>query len=222
MNHQTTRKKMKIKIPVWPLLLLLPAALPVFTSCSSTSSSSTPGPLMKVNATNVPNAYNVVSGDGNQFVFSSITVTDTVVSVDVPQRRVGLKNADGRITSYKAGPEITRFNEIKVGDRVKATVVEETAMVLKPAGTPESLGGDAVTVKNPKDEMPGGRNVDTLSFTAKITAINAWLNQVTLQLANGQTRTVGVPASVNLANVNVGDLVAVHITETTTLLLEKP
>ena len=95
-------------------------------------------------------------------------------------------------------------------------------MVLKPAGTPESLGGGTVTVKNSKDEMPGGRNVDILSFTARITAINAWLNQVTLQLANGQTRTVGVPASVNLANVNVGDMVAVHITETTTLLLERP
>ena len=52
--------------------------------------------------------------------------------------------------------------------------------------------------------------------------INAWANQVTLQLANGQTKTVKAPENVNLANVNVGDMVAVRITEATTLLLEKP
>ena len=202
--------------------MLLPMALLTLTSCSSTSSSPASVPLTQVNATNVPNAYDVVSGGGSVFVLNSITVTDTVVSVDAAQRRIELKNEDGRIFSYKAGPEITRFNQIQAGDQVKATVVEETAMSLKPAGSPESLGGGSVAVKVPNGTMPGVRNVDTLSFTAKVMAINAWANQVTLQLANGQTKTVRAPESVNLANVNVGDMVSVRITEATTLLLEKP
>ena len=70
--------------------------------------------------------------------------------------------------------------------------------------------------------MPGVKNIDTLSFTAKVMAINTWQNQVILQLANGQTKTVRAPESVNLANLNVGDMVAVRVTEATTLLLEKP
>jgi hypothetical protein len=212
---------MKIKNPAWPLMLL-PMALLTLTSCSSTSSSPASEPLTKVNATNVPTAYDVVSGGGSVFVLNSITVTDTVVSVDATQRRIELKNEEGRIFSYKAGPEVTSFNHIQAGDQVKATVVEETAMSLKPAGSPESLGGGSVAVKVPNGTMPGVRNVDSLSFTAKVMAINAWANQVTLQLANGQTKTVRAPENVNLANVNVGDMVAVRITEATTLLLEKP
>jgi hypothetical protein len=212
----------KNKILNWAVMLLLPMALLAFSSCSSTSGSSASVPLTKANATNVPAAYDIVTGGGSEFILSSITVTDTVVSVDAPQRRLGLKNEDGRITSYKVSPEAASFNQIQVGDQVKATVLEETAMFLKPAGSMESLGGGAVTVKVPNGTMPGVKNVDTLNFTAKVMAINAWLNQVTPQLANGQTETVRAPESVNLANVNVGDMVAVRITEATTLLLEKP
>jgi hypothetical protein len=81
-------------------MLLLPMALLTFTSCSSTSSSPASGPLTKVNATNVPSAYDVVSGGGNMFVLNSITVTNTVVSVDAapcasPRRpRSSSKNHD--------------------------------------------------------------------------------------------------------------------------------
>ena len=126
----------------WAAMILLPATLLTFTSCSSTSSPST-----KVIAPNNSTAYNIDAGGGSDVILTSFIVTNTVVSVDVSQRRIGLKNADGRITTYKAGPEVTSFNQIRVGDQVKATVVEEMAMSLKPSGSLESLGGGVVAVK---------------------------------------------------------------------------
>lgn len=62
----------------------------------------------------------------------------------------------------------------------------------------------------------------TLVFTAKVKAINAWNYTVTLQLADGRTRTIHVSEAVNLADVNVGDNVSVRATEAAVLVLEKP
>jgi hypothetical protein len=61
-----------------------------------------------------------------------------------------------------------------------------------------------------------------LSFTGKVLAIDLIGHQATLQLADGQTRTVRVRKAVNLADFNPGDTVSVRITETTTILVETP
>jgi hypothetical protein len=205
---------MKNKFVNWFSLVLMLSAALVLDSCSSSPPATSPV------AGNV--SYDIAAGFGGQVMVDTTTVTDTVVSVDAYVRTIGLKLPDGRVTAYNAGPEVANFNQIKVGDRVKATMVDERSIFLKPPGTPESLGGGVVVARVPDGTIPGLRNIDTLDFTAKVTAINYWLHQVTIQLANGQTKTVTVRENVNLADVNIGDMVAVRITEATTLQLEKP
>jgi hypothetical protein len=67
----------------------------------------------------------------------------------------------------------------------------------------------------------GPKPVNTVRLTAKILAFNYDQEQITLQLADGTTRTVTVRAGVNLGNYNVGDTVSVFITEAMTIALEK-
>jgi hypothetical protein len=167
-------------------------------------------------------AYETQPGFGGQTIVNTVTRVDTVVSIDTAHRTLELKHPDGRVTAYHCGPEIVNFNQIKVGDRVKATVLEEMAVFLKPGNATESLSNSAVVVRAPAGSVAGYKNVDTLNFTAKIMALNIWQGTVTLQLANGQNRTIHVSEAVNLADFNVGDDVSVQSIDSTSIAVEKP
>ena len=130
-------------------MALLPALLLAFTSCSSTPSSS------KSNQPTNPAAYADQGSFAGQVVTDSITRTDTVVSIDAALRTIELKHADGKITSYKCGPEVRNFDQIKVGDQVRATVVDEMALFLKPASSMQSISATNMIVGARLGARPG-------------------------------------------------------------------
>ncbi len=197
-------------------MLLLPAVLAVLTSCSSTPSSS------NSNVSTTPAAYADQGSFAGQVVTDSITRTDTVVSIDVAGRIIELKHADGKITGYKCGPQVANFDQVKVGDQVRATVVDEMALFLKPASSMQSLTRTATVAGARLGAKRGVVSLDTLDFTAKVLAIDPWQHQVTLQTVDGRTRPVRVGEFVNLADFNVGDEVVVRLTQALAILIEKP
>lgn len=196
---------------------LLPAGLLLVTSCSSQPPS--PGAARTVTGNPYPNAG---SGYGGQIVVATTTRLDTVVAVDAASRRVELRHPDGRVATYKAGPQVVNFNQIKPGDRVEAKVAEEMALFLAPANSPESTSTNVVVTRAAYGPMPQGQIVETRTYTAKILAINPALDQVTLQLANGQNKTINAPETVNLADFNPGDEVSARITEAALISVQKP
>jgi len=48
----------------------------------------------------------------------TVTVKATIDSIDHDTRMVTLKDKDGKVTQIYAGPEVRRFDELKVGDVV--------------------------------------------------------------------------------------------------------
>jgi hypothetical protein len=197
---------------------LMPAALLAFTSCSSTPATG------KVNEPANPAAYANATDFGGEIVTDSVSTTATVVSVDHAKRLVVLKRADGSQVTYKAAPGALGFDDIKAGDDVKVSVAEELAVFLGKNSVPASAGTNSARLRV---RLPGGTQavateVATLAFTAKVMAINTWNYTVTLQLADGLTKTIHVREAINLADVNVGDNVSVRATEAAVLLLEKP
>ncbi|MFZ0826615.1 MAG: hypothetical protein WAO02_04255 [Verrucomicrobiia bacterium] len=206
------------KIPRGAAMLLLSAALLALTACSSTPSPSKSNSNQPTN----PATYADQGNFEGQVVVNTVIQTNTVVSIDAAQRRIELKHADGKITSYKCGPQVANFDQIKVGDQVKATVVDEVALFIKPASQMQSITATAVAVGARLGAKPGVVSLDTLNFTAKVLSINPWLHQVTLQTADGQTKPVQVGEFVNLADFNVGDQVVVRLTQALAVLVEKP
>src|SRR4051812_23965813 len=63
---------------------------------------------------------------------NEITVVSTVTAVDPAQRTVTLRNPAGETHVYKCGPDVRNFDQLRVGDRVNATVVEEMAVFVRP------------------------------------------------------------------------------------------
>jgi hypothetical protein len=206
----------KIKIQKWTATGLLLAVLSGFISCSSTPSPS------KSNQPTNPAAYADQGNFEGQVVVNTITQTNTVVSIDATNRTVELKHADGKITRYKCGPQVANFDQIKVGDQVRATVVDEVALFIKPASQTQNITATAATVGARLGAKPGVVSLDTLDLTAKVLSINPWLHQVTLLTADGRTKPVQVGEFVNLADFNVGDQVVVRLTQALAVLVEKP
>ena len=69
----------------------------------------------------------------------------TVESIDTTNRTLLLKRADGDTATFKAGPEIRRFNELKAGDQIMSTVTDNcTIFVVKGKMTPSAAAQQAV------------------------------------------------------------------------------
>ena len=210
--NQPRSRNTKIRTLATPALLSAVA----FTLSACSSAPPPSGPITS------GAAYETQPGFGGQTIVNTVTRIDTVVAVNSANRTLELKHPDGKITVYHCGPEIVNFDQIKIGDRVKATVVEEMAVSLKPGTAQESLNQSAVVVRAPNGALPGYKNVETLNFTAKIIAIDAFGGTVTLQLANGRNRTLHCSDAINLADFNVGDDVAVKSVDSTSIAVEKP
>ncbi len=207
---------MKNKMVKLAMTLVIPAMLPVaMTSCSSTPKSETTAADSSTSASGPEIARGGV-------VVDALTGTATVQSVNAADRTVVLAHADGSTTTYECGPDVRNFDQIKVGDQVTATLAESVAIGLIKGGVPPAAGTATAIVRSPQGAKPGGRIVDTVGFTAKVLYVDYSAREVTLQMVDGQKKTVKVGPDVNLGYVNPGDDVGVKITRAFAISVQSP
>src|SRR5689334_22944593 len=101
------------------LLSLVTAAALVCTSCSSDSSGK--GGTGATASRQVSSQHGVPGGE----VVDTYKITAKVTDVDHEKRHYTLQTPDGKKTQYKAGPDVVNFDQVRVGDLVKATVTEQ-------------------------------------------------------------------------------------------------
>jgi hypothetical protein len=191
-----------------------------FTLALAACSSKPPHPTAPLPTTSGA-AYETTPGFGGQVTVEAVTLTNTVVSIDKPNRRITLKHEDGTIGVYKVGPQAGAFDLLQPGDQVVVKAVDEIAIFTKPAGSPLVASASTLSARATQGSDTVGTTVNTISFTAKVTAMDYVLDVITLQLPGGQLRTVHVSEYVNLADFNIGDDVAVQITEATAIAIDK-
>jgi len=202
---------MNTKITKLAAVILLPAALLTFSSCSSTPKQ--PDETM----TSLP------EGVHGGVILDAVTAKAKVQSVNAVDRTVVLAHPDGTTTTYECGSEVRNFDQIKVGDEVTATVAESVAIgLIKGGGMPSGAGTSSAIVRAPLGAKPGGKMVDTVGFIARVKSVDVPGRQVTLQLADGSSETVKVGPDINLANVNPGDDVGVRLTRAFAIQVTSP
>ena len=162
------------------------------------------------------------TGEPGAVAVMAVTATATVQSVDSAKRTVTLKMPNGKVKTLKAGKEVKNFDQIKAGDKVKMTYVEELAVALSKAGAPPSAEETTEVMLAPKGAKPGVIAADTIEMTAKVTAVDSKKRTVTLMGPEGKTKTLKVPKTVNLKQVKKGDDVTVRYTEALAIMVEKP
>ena len=151
------------------------------------------------------------------------TETATVEAIDAGTRAITLKKPDGTFVTTVAGPEIKRFPEIKIGDKVNARYYENIVVRVKQAGESDVVSGAKGTTGS-EQVLPGGTKAKQVTITATITAIDPTPTAPTITFTgpSGWKYTSKVQDMEALAKVKVGDKVDIVWTEAMLVSLERP
>jgi hypothetical protein len=172
-------------------LALLPAALLIFTSCSSTSQ-----PPPPVGSANIAYTKGVPGG----VLVQTVKITATVTAIDQAERKLTLQASDAKKFTVQVGPAAVNLDQLRVGDRVAATVTQKVAVSLddKEAATAEGL-----------------------QITGKVIVIDSEKRTATLRFEDGTTETLQVRDDVDLSRHKVGEQIVFRVTEMTAISVEK-
>jgi hypothetical protein len=156
-----------------------------------------------------PNA-NVQPAGEPRLIQSGVTVEVVqdpapVTAIDASQHTITLKRTDGLARTYAVDPKVKNFDQVKAGDRVKATVVDELAVYLLANG-----------------RLPGGTTAETLGVNAKVLWVDPSYRLMTLQYPNGQSEKFKVSLGALLQQMAPGDDVVVKPRVVTSLHIENP
>ena len=142
-----------------------------------------------------------------------IEMTAEIVAIDKDARVVTLEDEDGEIEEIVCGPDVTRFDELKVGDKVTFRYYESLVSSIRkpgdPAPAPSAAAPTAVRGTGPK---PGGTISQQVNATVTLTAIDASVPSVTVKTDDGRTMSFKISDKKSLTGVKVGDKVDITYT----------
>jgi hypothetical protein len=146
----------------------------------------------------------------------SSKVTATIETIDTTNRILGLKTEDGHVETIVAGPEVKRFNDLKVGDTVTFQYTESVAYDLRKPGEASKAGvagaGGAVG-GGPK---PNASFYKTETATVTVEAVDPKVPSITVRAEDGSQLTHKVKEENRKAldGVKPGDKIDISYTET--------
>lgn len=215
-------------IPTWgSKILSICAALFIFTVC--TTNLPLQPPEAEANSTHTPQPSSEGSNTsvfqegvpGGVFV-NTKEATVQLVAIDYANRNMTLVGLDGKKVDIKAGPDVVNFDQLQEGDLLKFTLTEELVVYLDKEG--ESIPDESTRtmVLAPKDTRPGGVIADTTQVTATIMTMDSSGHTVTLQFADGSSKTFPVRDDIDLGRYTVGEKVVFLVTKMVAIKVEKP
>ena len=146
----------------------------------------------------------------------------TVTDIDASARKVSLLTEEGKKTTVKCPPEVVNFDQIHVGDKVRAVVTSELTVAMADASNPRMESASQTVALAPKGAKPGLFVTETQQYTAKITDINLKKHQATLRFPDGSDRTFNVRKDVDLTQRKVGEEVTFQVAMAMAIAIEKP
>jgi len=152
---------------------------------------------------------------------AAVTETAVIVAIDSTNRLITLKGEDGEIDTIYAGPDVQRFNELKVGDKVTFRYYESIVYAIqKPGATPPAPGAAAIVRgTGPK---PGATISEQMTAVVTIQKIDMTIPSVTIKTDDGSTSSFKVDDKKSLANLKAGDKVQITYTRALAISVEAP
>lgn len=196
--------------------LALMSAVPLLTSCSSCCGSAEKANVKKTETVavqeGVPGGIFIETYEGN----------GTITAIDQEKRTFTMVRPDGTEGTFKARPEMINFPQLRVGDKVKATLTDEMVVFVRKKDAAAVDGAASAVVLAPKGAKPGGIVADTVQVTAIVQAVDLEHHKATLKFPDGSTKTISVRPDVELSPASVGTEVVIRKTQALALSVEKP
>jgi len=222
---------MTITTPLARLLGALALSAVVLASSASCSSEkktenakSTPPAAQRAggNASTGTRTIDVTPGEAGGVVQETFTASATVQAVDPAHRRITLKGDGGNTATFTAPPEMRNFDQLRPGDRVKATVVSRLTVIVDEDQGPADDAYAATVARTPKGAKPGVLVAESYEIVGTIKLIDPVARRATIEFADGQTKTIPVRPDVDLTRYQPDDRVIIRVTQALRVIAEAP
>ncbi|WP_043754578.1 hypothetical protein [Imhoffiella purpurea] len=140
---------------------------------------------------------------------ASTTLTGTVTVVNVEKRLLTIKTEDGRFEVLRVPPEVTRLDQIKIGNTLTVTQTKLVLIDLVKGVEAAGIGieKDSAMIRDPGSK-PSGAIVDTVTLKGVVESVDQDASTVTIR-GPQQVRTFEVEDPALLNSVVPGDGVTV-------------
>ena len=143
----------------------------------------------------------------------AVEVTAKIVAIDHTARVVTLENKDGQV-EVGVGPEVKRFDELKVGDTITFRYYESVlAAIQKPGAASKTKASDEPKITRGTGARPSGTIAQQQKATVTIKAIDPKVPSVTVATEDGHTQSLKIEDKKVLEGFKVGDKVEITYTE---------
>lgn len=141
------------------------------------------------------------------------TLTAKIEAVDQANRTVTVKGKMGHVVTFKVGPRVQNFAQVKVGDEIVLKYIEAVSVKLDKGGERGAAMMSSGPVAAPAGAMPGMAAAQQTVIVAKIQGKDPMRQEVLLQGPLDRFAEVKVKDSIIFNALNVGDTVKVTYTE---------
>jgi Cu/Ag efflux protein CusF len=141
-----------------------------------------------------------------------VSVTATIEAIDQTSRIVTLKGPGGNLVDTYVDDSYKRFDDLKVGDQVKAQYQESLAVSIRKPGDPAPTAGVQESV-TPREGAPGGTVARQLTGSLTVTAVDPAVPSISVKGPKGNVVSMRVQDPKRLEGVKVGDTIDVTYTQ---------
>jgi len=150
---------------------------------------------------------------------ATTTLKATIMAIDHDTRIISLKDDKGNYSDIYAGPEVQRFDELKVGDKVTFTYQESLVVqVRKPGEAGMPSGEQPTAIARNATAKPSGSMTDQQTANVTVQSVDEKAGAITVMSEDGRSLSYKVKDKGNLKGVKAGDKIS--ITYTTALLIK--
>ena len=136
----------------------------------------------------------------------AMTVSGTVEAIDQTSRALTFKNEAGELVTIDVSPDVKRFPEIKVGDKITARYYDNVTVRLKQPGE-ASVNSAAAAATPGAGAKPGATVATQRTMTTVIDAIDPKVPSISFKGPQGWKYSRRVLDKNVLTQVKVGDRV---------------
>lgn len=147
---------------------------------------------------------------------STLTITGKVADIDRTDRKVVVRDDDGRVATLTVGPNVRNFDAIDKGDRVTMLYTEAVSLAIAEGGlgTEAELGEirtkvESDAARQAKNGAPGMAAVEQATMVANVFRIDRDRGVVTLRGTDGVPVDIKVPDQQALSELDLNDQVVV-------------
>src|SRR5262245_34726320 len=150
-----------------------------------------------------------------------VTVKTTIEAIDHEHRTITFMDKDGNYETVWAGPEVQRFNELKVGDKVTFHYTSMVAVKVRKPGEPGApVSSEHPAIVRETGAKPGATITEQETVTVVIKAIDPKAPAVTVKTEDGHTMSFMVEDKGLLKKFKVGDRVEITYTDAVMISVE--